>query len=219
MPGTALPPSLLEGLSRMPHERPVSLLLRHAARPPIPPGELGTTLALTPEGITLSRQLGGCLGPHLASLHTSPVSRCVQTAQALLEGSQAKVPILQDRMLGAPGAFVVDERLSGQTFEQLGLDGFLEHLVQGERLLPGLAPPAVAAWALVQHLLTRSGTAPGFHVFVTHDAVLAPTLARVLRYPQIQAHWPDFLEAAFFWREGRSVRGAYRAHEVLLDGG
>lgn len=200
----------------MPPERPVALLLRHAARPPIPSGEWGDTLALTDEGVALAKLLGQQLGPRLVALHTSPVSRCVQTAHVLREGSQVELTILLDRMLGAPGAFVSDEQLGGQTLQRLGLESFLTYLLEGEGSLPGLAEPDTAAHALVQHLLACSGSTPGLHVFVTHDSLLAPTIARVLHYPQLRAHWPSFLEAAFFWSEGEGVRGAYRAHESVL---
>lgn len=214
----SLPSSLLEGLARMPPERPVALLLRHAARPPIPSGELGDALALTPEGVLLARQLGERLGSRLVSLHTSPVERCVQTARLLREGSGSEPAFQLDSMLGAPGAFVSDARLSGETFHRLGPEAFVDHLVSGEGTLPGLAEPVTAARSLVEHLLTCSGNVPGLHVFVTHDSLLAPTIARVLHHPRLRAHWPGFLEAAFFWHEEGQPRGAYRAHTSRLNG-
>ena len=53
-----LPTSVLHWLARLPPDRPVAILLRHAARPPIPPGETGDALALTAEGVALARHLG-----------------------------------------------------------------------------------------------------------------------------------------------------------------
>ncbi|MET0403834.1 MAG: histidine phosphatase family protein [Cystobacter sp.] len=196
----------------------MALLLRHAARPPIPPGEWGDSLALTVEGVLLARQLGEHLGARLVALHTSPVARCVQTARLLGEGSRSDTGLQLDSMLGAPGAFISDGRLGGETLQRLGLDAFVDHLISGEGTLPGLAEPAAAARALVEHLLTRSGHVPGLHVFVTHDSLLAPTVARVLRHPRLREHWPGFLEAAFFWRERRGTRGVYRDHEARLEG-
>jgi hypothetical protein len=191
------------------------MLLRHAARPPIPPGEVGNELALTEEGFVLARQLGLLLGERLAALHSSPVLRCMQTAEALREGSRSSLDIHPDRMLGAPGAFIRDERLGGQTLQRLGLESFLEHLISGDGVLPGIAEPSSAVSALVGHMLDRSGAIRGLHVFVTHDSLLAPTVARALHYPLARADWPEYLEAAFFWREGTQVRGAYRAHESV----
>jgi hypothetical protein len=149
----------------------------------------------------------------LAALRTSPVLRCVQTAEALREGARADLDIIPDRLLGAPGAFIVDEHLGGQTLQRLGLESFLEHLIAGEGVLPGLAEPTSAASTLVSHMLGHTGGLGGLHVFVTHDSLLAPTAARALRCPLRREDWPEYLEAAFFWREGADVRGAYRTHE------
>ncbi|HEX8819598.1 MAG TPA: histidine phosphatase family protein [Archangium sp.] len=212
-------PSVLHWLARLPRERPVAMLLRHAARPPIPPGETGNELALTQEGLTLAKHLGGLLGPRLAALHTSPVLRCLQTAEALREGARVDLDILPDRMLGAPGAFVLDEVLGGQTLQRLGLESFLEHLISGEGVLPGIAEPSSAASSLLRHLLGRSGNVEGLHVFVTHDSLLAPTVARTLQCPVSPVDWPEYLEAAFYWREGADVWGAYRTRaSVCLAG-
>ncbi|HYO67908.1 MAG TPA: histidine phosphatase family protein [Archangium sp.] len=210
-----LPTSVLHWLARLPPERPVAMLLRHAARPPIPPGQTGDELALTEEGMSLAKHLGGRMSGRLAALHTSPVLRCVQTAEALREGAQADLDITPDRLLGAPGAFIVDALLGGQTLQRLGLESFLEHLIAGEGVLPGLAEPTSAASLLVRHMIGRMGSRGGLHVFVTHDSLLAPTAARALRCPLPRRDWPDYLEAAFFWREGADIRGAYRTHESL----
>jgi hypothetical protein len=194
------------------------MLLRHAARPPIPPGETGNELALTREGVTQAEHLGGLLGRRLVSLHTSPVLRCNQTAQALREGARVNLDILSDRMLGAPGAFVVDAVLGGQTLQRLGLESFLKHLIAGEGVLPGVAEPFSAASSLVRHMLDHSGDVHGLHVFVTHDSLVAPTVARMLRCPVSPEDWPEYLEAAFFWREGPDVWGAYRTRTSVCLG-
>jgi len=212
------PGSVLHWLARLPPERPVAMLLRHAARPPIPPGETGNELALTREGVTEAKQLGGLLGRRLVSLHTSPVLRCRQTAEALREGARVPLDILSNRMLGAPGAFVVDEVLGGQTLQRLGLESFLEHLISGKGGLPGVAEPSAAASSLVRHMLEHVGDVQGLHVFVTHDSLVAPTVARMLQCPVPPEDWPEYLEAAFFWREGPDVRGAYRTRTSVCLG-
>jgi hypothetical protein len=133
----------------------------------------------------------------------------------LREGARANLDIIPDRLLGAPGAFIVDALLGGQTLQRLGLESFLEYLIAGEGVLPGLAEPSSAASMLVRHMLGRMGSLGGLHVFVTHDSLLAPTAARTLHCPLPRHDWPEYLEAAFFWREGADIRGAYRAHESL----
>ena len=56
--------------------------------------------------------------------------------------------------------------------------------------------------------------APGFYLFITHDTVLFPTVARTLPDVDNRDWWPDFLEAAAVWLDPIGRRFAYR--EVQL---
>ena len=65
------------------------LLLRHAERPPIPPGTFGNDLEITPAGRREAEALGRALaqGEPVAGVYSSPVLRCVQTAEAMAAGA------------------------------------------------------------------------------------------------------------------------------------
>lgn len=167
-------------------------LLRHAERGPLPPGLPGDDVPLLPAGVEAARRLGASLGPTLARVHTSPVPRCVQTATALLEGAgRDGVPSVDPR-LGAPGVYVLDGREAWHNWTERGGRGVIAALIAGEQL-PGMADPIHAARVLFAHLLAETG--PGVHVWVTHDSVLAPTVAHLLGIADIDAVFPAFLEA------------------------
>ena len=78
-----IPPSVLRWLARVPHDAPVALLLRHSVRDQLAMGDAGYRQPITDIGATLARDLGAILGDRLRSLHTSPLTRCIQTAEAL----------------------------------------------------------------------------------------------------------------------------------------
>lgn len=213
-----IPPSVIRWTAEAPVSEPVAVLLRHSVRDRLPPGKIGYTLPITPVGAALGSELGALLGSRLRTLHTSPLARCVQTAEAIRAGATVRaggtgdIPIVRDRLLGDPGVYVVDEDRALSNWEERGHESVMEHLVSQDRPLPGMADPAPAARFLVQHMLARAGDRPGLHVFVTHDSLVTTTAARLLGEPLGKNDWPWYLEGAFFWRQGGHLVTAYRDH-------
>ncbi len=205
-----IPPSVLRWLAACPAEESVALLLRHSVRAPLPPEDVGYMLPITEVGAKLGRELGRMLGRRLRSLRSSPLARCLQTAEALRGGAGADLPIVSDRLLGDPGVYVIDERLAWTQWQTLGHEGVMRHLVSSNHALPGMAQPGEAARSLVHHMLSSAEGAPGIHVFVTHDSLVTATAARLLGRAFGPEAWPSYLEGAFFWRSEDGLHVAYR---------
>ena len=189
---------------------PVAVLLRHSARGPLPSGEAGHAVPLTADGVRRARTLGSMLGTSLRTLHTSPLPRCVQTAEALRSGAGVAVPINSDRLLGDPGVYVIDGERAWSNWASLGHEAVIESLVTGRRDLPGMAEPGRAARILLRHMLATAGDRPGLHLFVTHDIVITVTMAKLFGEPLGKKDWPRYLEGAFFWQSEGSTAAAYR---------
>jgi len=205
-----VPPSTIRWILAAPTDRPVVVLLRHSVRPPLPPVGDDFSLPITETGVALSRELGSRLTPNLRSLHASPLTRCVQTAEALREGATSSAQVRLDRLLGNPGAFVLDDRVAGDIWKSRGHEWVMLHLMNDLPPLPGMAVPQPAARFLVQHMLEAAVGDPGTHVFVTHDSVIVAAVAQLLRTPIPSDEWPWYLEAACFWRDGDGVQVRYR---------
>lgn len=201
----------------LPRDRPVALLLRHGERPPIAPGETGADLPLTPHGRAQAQALGRLLGPRLQRVHTSPVRRCYETAAALCDGAGLSLPIVADRRLGDPGIFVLDPELAWDNWRVLGHEGVLAHLAWGHPPLPGLAEPAQAARALFKQHILADLSAPGISVFVTHDAIMLPALARTLPAVTDLSWCPRYLEAAALWPDANGYTLAFRNHTQTIQ--
>jgi len=216
-----IPSSLLKHLELVPRDRPVAVLLRHSVRNRIPAGEVGNDVPITDDGERLATKLGEMIGSRLRSLRTSPVLRCVQTAQCLNHGAGTNYVIRHDELLGEPGVYVTDGKIAWSNWEQLGHEGVMEHLATSSDVLPGMASPDAAARRLVRHTLDVMGAEPGLHVFVTHDLVILATVARLLARPLPRDEWPFFLEGAFCWKNDVGVQVAYREYEWIgdMDGG
>jgi broad specificity phosphatase PhoE len=207
-----IPPSVIEHLQQIPQDQPVALLLRHSVRDELPAGRAGYVLPITAAGVAIATELGRVLGARLKTLHASPLVRCVQTAQALRLGAGCELPIVEDRLLGDPGAFVLDGTQAGVHWETLGHEAVMSHIVTSEEPLEGLARPREAARYLVQHMLHVAGAAPGVHVFVTHDSLITAAASRLLERPLFSDSWPWYLEGAFFWQRDARLHLAYREH-------
>lgn len=203
-----LPDLTLRAVQEAPDDLATVLLLRHSARGPIPPGEPGNDVLLLPEGKALARTLGSAIGGRLRTVHASPVRRCVETAESLVEGAEVDAVPVEDRHLGHPGVYVEEGPDAWQTWQSLGHERVMAHLVAGDQL-PGLTDPVPASRRLVGHMLATAGGQPGIHVFVTHDSLVTTAAAHVLGVPLGKADWPWYLEALVIV-DGTRPRAAYR---------
>ncbi|MEZ4462640.1 MAG: histidine phosphatase family protein [bacterium] len=213
-----IPPSVLRHLDEAPTDRPVVVLLRHSVREDLAPDDVGYDLPITEIGRRLAVELGALLHGRLRTLHTSPLARCVQTAGAIAEGAGADLRIVPSRLLGDPGVFVLDGKLAWKNWQELGHEGVMQHLVTNNTALPGMAQPDQAARFLVQSMLATAADEPGIHIFVTHDLLVTATAASMLGRPLRVDDWPEFLEAAFFWRTDEGVHAAYRDYTSIQEG-
>lgn len=205
--------SLIFNLGRLPDTDSVALLLRHSAREEIPAGEIGNDIPITEIGKDVASSLGRFLGGRLKGLHSSPLLRCVQTAEALRDGAGAYLEISTHRFLGDPGVFVLDGKVAWGNWKNLGNEGVAHHLASTDQALPGMAHPQEAVQMLLEYMLATVRGVPGIHVFVTHDVILAPVVARLLSCPSDILEWPAFLEGALFWLSQTGTHLLYREWE------
>lgn len=206
-----IPPSLLESIDKVPTDRPVVLLLRHAERKEFSAEDVGHDVPITQGGARDAHALGMLFKGRLKTLRTSPLLRCVQTAERLRDGSATELEIRNDRLLGDPGIFVTDPDLAWTNWQKMGNEGVMSHMATNECALPGMADPDQAARQLVRHMLEVAGKVPGMHVFVTHDVLLSATTARLLG-ATVSSPYPQFLEGGFFWTDATVLFAAYRSH-------
>lgn len=213
---TIVPPSLICNLANAPADRPVMLLLRHSARGPLPVGEAGNDVRITKAGKHHAEEFGRRLGVQIRSLQSSPVPRCIQTANALREGANPNLDITMSQLLGDPGVYVLDGDLAWSNWERLGHEEVMRRLVSEDEPLPGMAQPDEAAQLLLSHMLKSAGDSCGLHLFVTHDSVITATVSRLQGSPHGPSDWPFFLEGALFWQSEEGVHVGYREAVSLI---
>lgn len=194
-----------------------SVLLRHAERPSIPPGEFGSDLPITDAGRRAAVDLGRRMGASLRRLITSPVRRCVETAEALREGAEVAVEIEPDRRLGAPGVWIADPAEAERSFLELGVAEVVRRQIAGETVT-GMRALDDGVARLRDLLLAPLGC-DGLVVHVTHDAVMAPLLAHVSGLTALDDVLPHFLEAAVFELRASEPTCTWRGTRSLVRNG
>ena len=209
--------SIMEQLAVVPEGVDVSLVIRHAEREDIPAGSFGHDVNLTAEGTLAAEQLGVALSERRAlTVVSSPVPRCVQTAQAMLRGAGTSAEVLTDRHLGDPGAFIVDAETAGPLFLKLPIPEIARRQLHYSAPLPGMRPTPEGVENLLELATSPLGDNGRLHVFVTHDIILSVFVASIIDSSLEETGWPDFLEGLLLWRHSGRLQFSWKGRNVYM---
>jgi len=172
-----LPEHLLTEIDSLPSDLPAVLLLRHAERQPIAPGDDGIETDLTPFGYAQAVAFGQRLRGRLTWAHYSPLLRAQRTVEQFMVGALlAELPSSKNNLLGNPGPFVVDRKAGQHLFATLGTECLVKKLAAGESF-NGIRSSQEGAKLFVEHLRKLLDSKIGLGVMISHDAILIPLLA------------------------------------------
>lgn len=210
-----LPTGLIDNLKILPNNIAVAGLLRHAERQPFLPGDFGNEVTLTEKGIVSCQSLANKLNTQLIQLYTSPVKRCLQTAELL--SSTAKFSCFKtSNLLGDPGIFIIDRHQAHDYCTQHDPVTMVRHLLSQQRNPAGFCYSTEASvFELIQYLL-NAATEPGLTLFITHDSILSVVLGIIFEQIELDELWPDYLECLFLWRQQNFIHLIYRGQYKQL---
>jgi hypothetical protein len=162
--GMTLPQSLLADLDRIPRDRPVVLLMRHAHRFPITDPASNYQVGLTEEGVQTAEAFGRLLARLIrpGRVMSSPVGRCVDTASAIARGAGWPVEVVSHHLLSH------DHIAPAWSLAELGR-------------CAGDAPAEVMATLAL--LLEHERGEAVLDVMVTHDTIVGAIAGCLLRAP------------------------------------
>lgn len=224
---------MLQAVDLLPEQdTSVILFTRHSIREMVNgQGLAGYDLQLTSEGRELAFVWGEYLvqqsGRALENCITSPIQRCVETAELMIAGAypvqnehSPQIDILEQPLLVEPGSFVVDIAAAAPYFRQKGAVGFINSFVQNA--LPGMKHPIngvldVLALLYHSHLLQRNADSAErrLSLAVSHDTILAAFIAVISGHFQVEKKdWPEMMEGLFLWFDEAECFEESRAHWV-----
>ena len=187
----------------------VTLLVRHAERPPIEDGDttFGASLALTERGWRMARQFGALLAntvnPKSVAFYASGTFRTVQTACGMAMGIDAAKPENSvERKVGLAEFLGSDSPFFGACEERMALvaeghyhDRMNEYFRSGT--MRGYRPLGAATGAMEARLHALHRVGGNLVVAITHDINVAAFLAgRGVVASFTEETWPDYQDAA-----------------------
>lgn len=161
-----------ETLKHYSEKSKLSLLIRHGDRDKIPSGSFGNEILLNEKGIQNALKFGESLASmKINKILTSPVGRCVQTAECIAQGYGKSIEIIETTALGDPGLHIIDEKIAGEFFLHNGFDEMYSRFVN-EIEIPGVPKASEFNRSFTNHLVENTNQ-NGLTIFVTHDMLIA----------------------------------------------
>ncbi len=134
---------------------------------------------LTRKGISDSKKFGNellSLFNGTGLMKTSPIERCVQTANAILNYNfESKKKIEKSKILGDPGVFVMDAKTALGNFLNLGVKEVIERQLKNQ-ILPGMRDLKNGLQMLFQEISNDLEVIKSFGIYITHDAIVIPLI-------------------------------------------
>ena len=205
------PVTLLSGGGPVPRGCDAALVFRHAHREDIPPGSFGEDVRLTRQGVEEAERLGELISQRRPGrVASSPVQRCIATAQAISRGAGWSAGVATDWRLGRHGPFVFDPEVCGRLFMDIGISELVRRQLLDIQAPPGMRDTAEGVRILLDFTSQGLGDGGRVNVYVTHDAILAALVGWLFRFPVYEEGWPDFLDGMLLWRRGGRLHCAWR---------
>jgi broad specificity phosphatase PhoE len=175
----------------------ISLLLRHADRDDIPQGSFGNEILLNEKGKQNARSFGEKLAESkINRIFTSPVGRCVQTAEYITKGYGKTIEIIETTGLGAPGLHITDEKIAGEFYLQYGFDEMYKRFMQGKEI-PGI-PNINQLNYRITNFITENTTTNGTTIFISHDMLIAFYHFSINNKVYTKDNWINYLTGLTF---------------------
>lgn len=185
-------PAICENRCKMNPKEKISLLLRHADRDDIPKGSFGNEILLNEKGKQNAQTFGMSLSERkINRIFTSPVGRCVQTAEFIVKGYGNSIDIIETTALGAPGLHITDEKIAGEFYLQYGFDEMYRQFMQGEKI-PGILNSNKLKYRITTFIKENSND-NGTTIFITHDILIAFYHYSINKKVYTKDNWINFL--------------------------
>ncbi len=169
------------------------LLIRHAERYAFKDGQLGNDVSITDNGITTAVNFGKSLRDKgLVKIFTSPVKRCVQTAERIKEGLADDVQIVESQALGMPSTYIENDKIAGKYLTKTDFyNGYLSYVNGGKR--PGFYSLSEGSERL-ETFLKSTSCDKKLTLYISHDSIVSFFIFYKTKYVFTRENWLNFLD-------------------------
>lgn len=175
----------------------IALLLRHADRDDIPEGSFGNEIVLNDKGKRRAELFGESFAEmKINRIYTSPVERCVQTAEFITKGYGKSIEVIETKALGAPGLHITDEKIAGNFYLEHGFDKMYSMFKLGNEI-PGMASINELNFKLTSFIKEHTKE-NGRTLFITHDMLIAFYHFSINGKVYTKENWVNYLTGLTF---------------------
>ncbi len=199
-----LPDSMVPSVNLLPTGKRLILFTRHSLRERSDGnGFASYQLPLTPKGRILAKSWGRWLDGNLpysldADSLSSPIGRCVDTAQLMQEGAGLQRAIVHQSLLVEPGSLVTDPKTVSTVFKEIGVLNFINRFLQGN--IEGTKNAYQGGLDILSLFYQHQPKQNHLMLAVSHDTLLSAFLAVMLNILEIDWNdWPKMMEGVFLW--------------------
>ncbi len=213
-----IPQSYIQDLKKIPEDRPVAIFMRHAERFSIEKGVLGLEVPLTENGRKSAFELGEkYIKNRLVAAFSSPVERCVDTANNIIKGAKKDIKVIEDPILGGKEYFMNDMMLFRYSYMKDGMPAILDRVFERE-YVDGVNDTRKSVPKVIKHILNNTKI-EGITLFLTHDGFISFVAGEIFRHRTTPEDWPNFMEPIFIWKDGDNVKLLFRGKikTILYD--
>lgn len=193
---------LIEFREELLHQKSFLLFIRHAEKVINPEEPEDVHVPLSKKGILQSQEFGKKLEElfgkiEIGVIKTSPIQRCISTAQNIINRQHCETPIIPSKILGDPGVFVADDQLAYQNFIDLGVKQVIEALY-AEKTLAGMRTIKEGVQLLLNEMNNDLKNCDGMIIYITHDAILIPFIKFFIEEFEYTNNLIDYLNGIIF---------------------
>ena len=208
-----LPDSMMFSVGLLPTDKRLILFTRHSLRERSDGnGFASYQLPLTPKGRVLAKSWGRWLSGHLPySLDvdsiSSPIGRCIDTAQLMQEGAGLRRDIAHQSLLVEPGSLVTEPDIATPIFKEIGVLNFINRFLQGN--LEGTKNAYQGGLDILSLFYQNQPQHGHLMLAVSHDTLLSAFLAVMFDVVEIDWNdWPKMMEGVFLWFDDKPFEQA-----------
>jgi broad specificity phosphatase PhoE len=175
----------------------LSAIIRHADRDKIPTDSFGNEILLNKKGIYNSIVFGKEIKNYtIKRIFTSPIQRCVQTAEFIAEGYGKKFDIIKSPALGDPGYHITDAKKAGEIFLNIGGMEMLKRFtadipMEGVQTHKNLKEN-------MDNFIKENTDEQGLTLFITHDMLIAFYHYCIDKTVYTKQNWVNYLSGIIF---------------------
>lgn len=200
----------------LPADKSAAILMRHAEREAFAKNDLGNNVNITSNGKKATENLAKQWNKKIENIYTSPVKRCIQTANIFLPYT-SKAAVVKSNLLGDPGIFINDCNQVNDYFMQYSPIEIAKQLISELPNPQGFCLSTNdTVYQLINFLLSKIQLNQTT-LFITHDIILAVVLGIIFPEINIEELWPDYLEGLIIYKNNQHISFIYRQYKTKIS--